>query len=527
MKHIATVAASVLLSIIAGYSQNLNQQVQVTNDYKADMGKAGKLCVPLEIPDSLSTFRTSVSYNVFATPYKGSYEFVPYEISVTPQKTASTHSRFYLRAGAGYTLHPELTAVWTPLNSYNGHSLSVFNRFNGYAGKLGTLDSRDDYNGYDLGETVGLEGRWFSKGLAISYGLDYQGIYTGDFAGKSAFNDFSFRGKLRSAADAGIVYNLDLLVNQAFDANVSQTGIYAEGGFFPNWMLPFDLRLDFKIESDFYENGGYDNVFVGQVSPKALFEWSPFKLAAGVSISPASDIQWIYPDVRISADLFDNVLQLYAYAKGGKFAESYTELKLCDHWFDSSYTAAMRPTLERLNFGLGARGSVVKHLQYDLKGGWASYSDAPMHTFKADAVNPTQYDCGIRYADYNMWYADADIHWKSRSLAVDLGLAFKQTNIVANDNFLDLPMLSGSFNAVYNWNSRIFAGIFCNGRTEQAALTRPVPGFVDLGLSGEYYFGSHFSCWAKVGNLLNNTIAVNPLHTQKGIYFTAGVSLFK
>ena len=71
MKHIVSMlAAAALLSIIPAFAQDLNQQVQVTNDYKADMGKAGKISVPLEIPDSLNSFRTSVSYNVFATPYR-------------------------------------------------------------------------------------------------------------------------------------------------------------------------------------------------------------------------------------------------------------------------------------------------------------------------------------------------------------------------------------------------------------------------------------------------------------------------
>lgn len=526
MKHIVSLfAAAALLSTIPSFAQDLNQQVQVTNDYKTNMGKAGKISVPLEIPDSLSSFRTSVSYNVFATPYKGSYEFVPYEISVTPQKPASDYSKFYLKAGAGYTLHPELTAVWTPLNAYNGHSLSVFDTFRGYAGQLGAIDSRPDYKGYDLSETVGIEGRWFTNGFSVGYGVDYQGIFTNDFAGSSSFNDFTLRGKLRSDADATIVYDLDLALNQAFDAQVAQTGIFLQGGVFPNWMLPFDLRVDFKIESDFYENGGYDNVFVAQISPKALFEWSPFKLEAGVSLSPASDIQWIYPDVCISADLLDNTLQLYAFAKGGKFAESYTDLKLRDHWFNSTYVGTLRPTLERLNSGLGVRGIAFKHLQYDLKGGWASYSDAPMHSFKATAADPSLYACGIRYADYNTWYVDAAAHWKTARLAIDFSAHYRKTNIVANDNYLDLPAFIGTLDAVYNWNSRVFAGISCSGRTEQKARTMPVPAFVDLGLVGEYLFNKRFGAWAKVGNLLNGEIALSPLHTQKGIYATAGISL--
>lgn len=524
-KTIYILTAAALFAAAPAFSQNLNPQVQVTNDYKADLGKAGKQSVPLEIPDSLTTFRTSVSYDVFSTPYKGSYEFVPYEISVTPQKPESDYNRFYLKAGAGYTLRPELQFVWTPIRSLSGSTVVIFNDFHGYMGNYGTLDSRADYSGYDFAEKFGVEGRYFARKFALNYGVDYNGIFTSDFAGKNAFNDFTLNGRIRSNADAKLVYDFGLELGQAFDALVSQTCVKANGGFFPNWMLPFDLRVDFDFEADIYEKGGYNNVYVAQIAPKALYEWDFIKLSAGVVLSPASDIQWIYPDVSITAVLLDNTLQAYAFVKGGQLAKSYTDLKLEDHWFGVPYTNVLKPTLERLNFALGARGSAVKYLQYDVRGGWASWSDAPMRSYIPDAVTPTLMDCGIRYADYNSWYADADIHWKSSRVAVDMGLRYNRTNVVANDNYLDLPALVGSLRAVYNWNSRIFAGVTCSGRTAQKAATYPVPGFVELGLVGEYHFNRNFGAWVNVGNLLNGDIVLSPLHVQKGIYVTAGIGL--
>jgi hypothetical protein len=167
----------------------------------------------------------------------------------------------------------------------------------------------------------------------------------------------------------------------------------------------------------------------------------------------------------------------------------------------------------------------LKYFQYDIRGGWASYSDAPLRSLTASVYAPPVLDCGIAYADYNVTFADADLHWKSPRFALDLSVGFKHTDIELNDNYLDLPMLSGSVTAVYNWNSRIFAGVSCKGSTEQAAYTWSVPGFADLGLLGEYRFNGRFGVWANVGNLLCHNIAVSPLHVQKGIYFTGGISL--
>ena len=524
MKHkISALIVAALFSAVPSFSQDLNPQVQVTNDYKAEFGKAAKQSVPLEIPDSLNSFRTSVSYNVFATPYKGSYEFVPYEISVTPQKPASDYSVFSLKAGAGYGLRPMLKAAWTPV--HNGNTVTVFNDFHGYAGRYSALDGRDPYSGFDLSEKVGLEGRWVARDFILAYGVDYQGLFNRDFAGDYQFNDFTLRGDIRSDTDSKIVYDFALELNQAYDAQVSQTGVRVKGGFFPNWMLPFTLRMDVDFESDFYGKGPYDNMIVGQVAAKALFDWNPFKLAAGVNFSPASDLQWFYPDVDITADLFDRSLQLYARVKGGQRATSYTGFKLAEHWFNPAYTASLRPTLERLDASLGFRGSAFKHLQYDIHGGWASYSDAPMNFWKVSASDPALMDYGVVFRDYSCWYVEEDIHWKSSTLAVDLAGSYRKTNVNLNDAYLDLPAFCGDLDITYNWNSRIFAGIRAKAVTTRAGKTYSVPGFVDLGLHASYKVNGSFGFWANAGNLLNNDISLSPLHMEKGIYFQGGITL--
>ena len=524
MKHkISALIAAALISAVPSFAQDLNPQVQVTNDYKAEFGKAAKQSVPLEIPDSLNSFRTTVSYNVFATPYKGAYEFVPYEISVTPQKPVSDYSILSVKAGAGYPLRPMLKAAWTPV--HNGNTVTVFNDFNGYMGYYDRLDGGASYGGHDFSEKFGVEGRWVARNFVLSLGADYQGIFTRDYALNTSFNDFTLRGNIRSDVDTRIIYNMAFEVNQAYDPMVSQTGVAVRGGFFPNWALPFTLRMDFDVESDFYENGGYDNVFVGQVSAKALFDWDPVRLSAGVNLSPASDIQWLYPDVTITADLFDKTTQVYASVKGGQFAKSYTDFKLGEHWFNPSYISKFRPTLERLNASLGFRGSAFKYLQYDIRGGWVSYSDAPMYYWKANPADASLMDYGVVYRDYNSWYVDEQIHWKSSRLDIDLCGGYRKTNVTLNDSFLDLPMFKGSLNVVYNWNSRIFAGIRASGMTARAGRSNSLPGFVDLGLQGKYRINNNFGVWLNAGNLLNGRITVSPLHMEKGIYFQGGITL--
>ena len=52
-----------------------------------------------------------------------------------------------------------------------------------------------------------------------------------------------------------------------------------------------------------------------------------------------------------------------------------------------------------------------------------------------------------------------------------------------------------------------------------------IPGFADLGLEGEFAVNRQWGVWFKVGNLLNQTVQLYPLHAENGIYFTLGFRL--
>ena len=67
-KHIIILAA-VLLPLGLG-GQNLNPEVQVTNEYQTRMGDASKQGPAMRIPDSLLRFDYHFDYSVFDSPYK-------------------------------------------------------------------------------------------------------------------------------------------------------------------------------------------------------------------------------------------------------------------------------------------------------------------------------------------------------------------------------------------------------------------------------------------------------------------------
>ena len=139
----------IALAIVAGsplLAQNLNPEVQVTNDYVARMADVHKNGTPMSVPDSLTRFSTDIDYSVFTTAYQGAYEFSPYAITMEPEARGYDVSRLLLRVGAGYSFHPVVRAVFTPVPKgllRNSEYLS----FDGYGGRYRSLDGRAAFPG--------------------------------------------------------------------------------------------------------------------------------------------------------------------------------------------------------------------------------------------------------------------------------------------------------------------------------------------------------------------------------------------
>ena len=149
-------------------AQNINQSVQVTNEYESRFSDFQKTGPSLQVPDSLYRFDYSFDYSVFETPYKGSYEFSPYRISVTPEARLYDGSKFFLRLGAGYTIHPQFEMAWQMLQTPD-FAIGVFAEAGGYAGRYSRRGVAGTFAGHDLSGRVGLGGQYLRPATRLSY----------------------------------------------------------------------------------------------------------------------------------------------------------------------------------------------------------------------------------------------------------------------------------------------------------------------------------------------------------------------
>ena len=80
-------------------AQNLDPTVEVTREYEGKLMETHKPSMEMAVPDSVMHFALDFDYSVFENPYKGSYDFNPYLLSMRPSSTDRGEKDMYLRAG--------------------------------------------------------------------------------------------------------------------------------------------------------------------------------------------------------------------------------------------------------------------------------------------------------------------------------------------------------------------------------------------------------------------------------------------
>lgn len=439
MRRYIILAAALLAGAALG-AQNLNPTVQVTNDYQGKPMEVEKQKVQMAVPDSLLKFDWNFNYSVFDNPYKGAYEFSPYRIEMKPDATVRDNRRFFLRAGAGYSLHPEGQLVFTP-DIKGKFGISVYDDFKGYFGKYNNIVaeagngvingpytiSRDgDYGGSELSNRVGTELRYDARRtvFTLDAGMDLmktkeQYIPGNDMLGGSATL------RARSVGESDLLYDISAgwtgFVNKLkyndssdrsfteHDAGFDARFVYLLTGnhsvrFEPSWhhvMFGQTGALD-QIE---YTWGEYDAYIsadpfvesmvtdVVEIAPSYVFSNNGLSLMAGIVYSNAwNDNAYsplmekrrsLFPNLRLYYEAVPDKVVLSAKLTGGRKFNTYGSYLKGNHHLpelsSSNYANMLGDaTVNAFDAGVGFSGRVGSRLQVGAEAGFARYLNAPM-----------------------------------------------------------------------------------------------------------------------------------------------------
>ena len=562
---ISIAAVSAALSVTAA-AQNLDPTVVVNRAYEGKLLEVYKPVMEMAVPDSVQRFDLEFDYSVFENPYKGSYEFKPYQLLLKPVSADVNKSSFYLRAGAGYNLYPELEAVWTPFQK-GPFKMSVYGNYGAYFGpyrSLGTSSSGGDmivgtwtdenksaecWDGYRMRAVAGVDGRYDWDKSAFSFNVGYYGVSSKDTLKKRSFNAVDVNLDLYSKPGREKYFHYDVDLDYRFGNDDIDYSSGFEGISEHQFSLGAKLgpvmgasdRLLFDVGVDMVGYHGAITPSAGQVmfAPHYLMTRDRWSLDLGLRLAKMlrpegaemfkAKEQLIYPDVRIRYAAIRNALAIYLTAGGGNRLNTYSSLVDKNNFLDPSFgrnSVLLDADVERVALRLGFDGRISKRFSYDIHAGYVNYASALL-----DAVSYEngQYLSGYAYAPYQKIYAGIDWNCRAESISFDGKVEYTYA-LMSESTGLFLPAaLTADLSFEYNWNRRVFVGADCGFSTKRKGsvgdVASVIPGYIDLGVNAEYAVNRKISFWLHGGNLLNMTIQRNPLYAEKGINFTAGICL--
>lgn len=433
------ILASALLACAAASAQNLNPTVQVTNDYQGKLMEVEKQNVQMAVPDSLLKFDWNFNYSVFDNPYRGAYEFSPYRIDMKPDATKRDERRFYLRAGAGYSLHPEAQLVVSPATK-GKFGLSFYDDFKGYIGKYHDFNPETnliqlydvipvgDYTGHDLSNRLGTAIRYDAVNSIVTFDGGFDFLKTdGGFVGANKALGGSAALRLRSIGDSDFVYDASLgwagLGNRLIpnDLASSLDESYKENDFGFDASLGFRLAESHTIGLDpSWHHTVFTETFAGGTSMRKAFAdrvdlapyyrfsedgftvrvgirfsdvWRDFDVSESPVTLAVADYNGrkIYPDFRLSYEAIPDKLVLSAKVTGGQAFNTYRSYLMSNHHFSfinsrNYYLRAGDASVNTFDAGIGASGRVRSIFQYSAEAGFARYFNSPM-----DGIEATYY----------------------------------------------------------------------------------------------------------------------------------------
>ena len=575
MRNIFVISVFSCIFALSGVAQNLDPTVEVRREYEGELVEVHKPALAMAVPDSVTRFALDFDYSVFDNPYKGSYEFSPYLLSMKPSASDNGESSFYLRAGAGYQLRPVMDMVWSPKFKRKGFNMDVYAHHKSYIGDYYTIapDHLEYYSvdltkvpndgggyqkwsGYDLQTNAGVVFRHDWDVLGLDYSAGYFGTMQQDRDWRRCYNglDASMGLQVKPETMESMVFDLDLDYRFGQDV-VARSFMYENLGSFNLMIGPFwveNQKMSLQMETDFASYTGAYQMTGGDFSliPRYVVRKNRFTADLGLRISKmitteVLDEQILYPDFQISYILFPKSMKVFLNATGGGEFETYSSTIASNHHITHLMSPEMLGyRIERINATAGFDGRITDKFSYTIRGGYANYSS--LRHYQVEAVEIPSYS--MAYYGCQKWFASFDWLFDLEGFRFDGTVSYD--NYWSNSGVYDVPglgknailkpaALTGNAAVEYNWKKRLVMGADCEfsdnvrGRfavAEKGSDLVPVRdivirGYADLGLYAEYTTARNLSLWMRGGNLLNQAIQRTPLYAEKGVHFTLGICM--
>ena len=506
-----------------------NQTVVVTNKFSFDSSAIEKHQLEMAVPDTLNVFEQSFNYSVFDKPYEGAYEFKPYNLNLKPVTGQEENKQFWMKAGIGYTLFPELDLVYEPVRGKRC-SFGIFARHRSFAGdyrKLGVdadelfiqarnADGKREYWGgwnYDMDNEAGLNFSydWARTGLSLT--AAYTGLQQRDWLSVRSLDQAVADLKVYSKRPSSKVINYAAYLSYRFGRDNIQSSPGNAVLFQHNMRFGFDFTANMKKKGCFslyagadvalYSNALTHTALVVEFLPKYVWQQGPWYVKAGLRLDipvttdevenwngGSSFSQYAYPDVSVSYECRNIPLNIYLNVTGGERLRSYSSI-VDDYRHYSIFSRHSDPSgspegnldfshpllkneVERVNAEFGLRGSIRSVFSYNLSVSYAEKASLALEAIDFASLTLRTGENASEVPYYSIGYANAgQLNARAEAEYSDdwgtVGLKLLYTDLyLRNDapqSYILPAALTGNLDIRFNIMKRLHFGLGCEFST--------------------------------------------------------------
>lgn len=435
----------------------------------------------------------------------------------------------YIKAGAGYPLHPEVDFVFTPFRDSDfALNLSAGNK--SYFGKYGSAVNSLEWTGYESVTRAGIDGAKYFSNSDLLFDASFKGIHSknGIYGDKitSALGGLNAGVQFSSRSEKGWIYGAGASVNwtgeniTSFD-RVSSFGLVCDGRLGYKY---FDHSVYASLH---YTHTSYSGLLGGsleslEISPHYTVSRGRTRIDLGAKVGLTSRSvhknQILYPDVSISYELIHGRMDGWASVTGGNTLYEYNSLKDRDPFYTANIPGVGGNSAERFNVSAGIRGNIATAFRYELAAGFRLVADQALYATGEEFLRY------IAFAKFREGYLRGMAVFDRRPYLLQANWLIRSSSVEESEGIsLFLPRrLKLNLKGAYRWKSRILFGIeaeISSGLRGEIGTC----GYTDLGLYAEYAMDRTISLFARAGNLLGRKIILENLMSRKGCYGTLGL----
>ncbi len=565
--------ALIFSALVAAQEKDLGTEtVTVVRSYAPTVSDAYKIRILPGLNDSVVSQKIPVKYRISSVPVAST--FTPAKGRAAEVQRSEPETLFNTYAALGFgNYNNALADFYTSLDFDRGKQLLDIglNHFSSrgdieetpldtdfYNTSLDVTYSRKDRD-WDWDVGAGLEHRRYNW-----YGLPDFVTDPGLISGIDSDQDYT-KAELRGGVSLSESYFSDASITARHfrdGSESSENRLMLKTGF----SLPVtEETLDIGIVLD-YVGGEFDNApltstlpepgfrygyLQGGIEPTLLLLRDDLKLELGAKLVFGLDTEqsegnfYIYPAVRASYGLLEDLAVVYGGVEGGLRQNSYYDFTRENPFL--SPTLMVMPTDRQYDAYVGIRGQLLPELSYNLKGSYRAENFRPL--FLLNPFNEFRSDEGYALGNsFRLFYDDV----RTLGLFAELQLAVNRNfslgvNATVNDYDTEtdnpawnLPNLEANLLLDYQIGSRwsLGASLFYVGAredlasiAEQNAVPEDFPasivsldGFFDANLRVGYHLNDQLSIFARASNLANNSYQRWANFRVQGLQVLAGLS---